>query len=590
MNTFRRRPAPPKNMLDQGFLTMPQKTIIPHVAAGNIRIIPLGGIEEIGMNMSAIEMNDEILVIDAGLIINNGRVPGADYIIPNTNYLKENKSRIKGLIVTHGHLDHIGAIPYIMDNIGNPPIYTRNLSSLIIKKRQAEFPHTQPLDFRIVEKNDAIKIGNFSIQFFGVSHTIPDAMGIAIQTPHGYIVNPGDFKLDHVDGVPTKEEEEGYAFFNDKKVLLLMGESTNIESAGFSTPERLVLENLETIIRDMKGRLIIGMFATHFLRMARVIEAAEKFGKKVVLEGRSIRDNVDLVIRAGILPVKKGTIISIQESASYPPDKVVVLATGAQGDEYGALMRMAMKTHKHLKLNDRDTVLLSASVIMGNETAVDKMKDGISELGASIMHYRTSDLFIHSTGHANREELKWLHRKLKPKFFVPIHGTYYRLKLHAELAMELGMPKNNIVVAHNGTIIEIQNNGESIIALKEKASHTKVSVDGFMVGDVQEAVINDRKILSKDGMFIAIIFIDAKTGRLKKSPDIISRGLVFLRESQEFLRECRHVIKAAAEKSAGIPGPISIEHVRGDVSELLSRFIFQTTAKSPIVIPVVFII
>ncbi len=587
MNTYKRRPAPPKHMLGNSFLNMHRSEHIPSVTPGNIRIVPLGGVEKIGMNMTAIEIDDEILIVDAGLLINNNDIPGADYIIPNTRYLEERKHKIIGLIVTHGHLDHTGAIPYIMERIGNPPIYTRNLTALMIKKKQAEFPHADPIEYKIVEKTDLIKIGKMSVQFFGVSHTIPDSMGVAIQTPYGYIVNPGDFKLDHIDTIPTEEEVKSYSFFDDKKVLLLLGESTNIENPGFSTPERLVLENLDSIIRDIKGRLIIGLFATHILRIAKVIEAVEKYGKKVVLEGRSIRENVDLVIRAGILKVKKDTIVSTEDSLSYPQDKIVVLATGAQGDEFGALMRMATKTHRVFKVTNKDTVLLSASVIMGNEKSVDKMKDGLAEAGAKIIHYRTSDLFIHSTGHANRGEIEWLHRKLKPKFFIPIHGTYYRLKLHTELAIEIGLPKENTVIPHNGTIIEIQNNGNSIVELRQRAPHARTAVDGFTVGDVQEAVINDRQILSKDGIFVAIVSIDSRTGRLRKSPDIISRGLIYLRESQDFLRECRGVIKNTTEKNT-LHSPIDIDIVKKKVSESLSKFIFQRTAKSPIVIPVVF--
>lgn len=581
-----RRPEPPtKSLINNGARTA-ESGHLPLVGAGNIRIIPLGGVEKIGMNMTAIEIGNDIIVIDAGFGFSEESTPGVDYILPNTKYLEERKDRVKAIIITHGHLDHIGGIPYIMDRIGNPPMYTRNLTALMVKKRQSEFPHLDPIDFKIVEQNDRIKIGEMVVQFFGVTHTIPDAIGVAIETPHGYVVNPGDFKLDHVDEVPTDEEEKLYSFFNDKKVLMFLGESTNIENPGFSTPERLVLENLDGIVRDIKGRLIVGMFASHFHRISKIVESSEKYGKKVLIEGRSMKNNIDIAIQAGMLVVRKETLIAPQDIDKYPPDKVVVLATGAQGDEFAALMRMASGTYKHFKLSNRDTILLSASIIPGNEKAVDKLKDKIARTGAKIIHYRTSEVFIHSTGHANRGEIEWLHKKLKPRFFIPIHGTHYKLRQHAELAMQMGMPADHIVVPDNGTIIEIREEGTKLVRLAEKAPDNVVMVDGFTIGDIQDVVIRDRQVLSQDGIFVVIALINAATGKLKKSPDIISRGSVYLRESQDLLRETRHLVKYVVEQNTENMHPINIDYIKDVVSEALSKFIFQHTAKRPIVIPV----
>lgn len=581
-----RRPEPPQKSLINTLSRPAESGHIPKVAPGNIRIIPLGGVEKIGMNMTAIEIGEDIIVVDAGFGFTEENTPGVDYILPNTKYLEERKSRVKAIIITHGHLDHIGGIPYIMDRIGNPPMYTRNLTALMVKKRQSEFPHLDPIDYKIVEQNDRIKIGDISVQFFGITHTIPDCIGIAIETPYGYVVTPGDFKLDHVEGEPTPEEVKLYSFFEGKKVLALLADSTNVENPGFSTPERLVLENLDTIIRDTKGRMIVGMFASHFHRIAKIVESSEKYGKKVVIEGRSMKNNIDIAIQAGMLVVKKGTIIAPQEVDNYPPDKVIVLATGAQGDEFAALMRMASGNYKHFKLSNRDTILLSASIIPGNEKAVDKLKDKIARTGAKIIHYRTSEVFIHSTGHANRGELEWLHKKLKPRFFVPIHGTHYKLVLHAELAMQLGMPADHIVIPDNGTIIEIREEGTKLVRMTEKAPDNVVMVDGFTIGDIQDVVIRDRQVLSQDGIFVVIALINASTGKLKKSPDIISRGSVYLRESQDLLRETRHLVKYVVEQNTENMHPINIDYIKDVVSEALSKFIFQHTAKRPIVIPV----
>lgn len=560
---------------------------VPPIAPGNIRIIPLGGVEEIGRNMIVVETFDDIIVMDIGFQFKEEDTPGIDYILPNTKYLEERKNKIRAVLITHGHLDHIGGIPYVMDRIGNPPIYSRSLTTVMIKKRQEEFPHLPPLDLRVVEKNEKIRVGNMSIRFFAVTHTIPDSMGVIIETPFGNIVNPGDIKLDHVNGVPTEEEQKEYATFDQSKTLLFMCDSTNTDNPGWSTPESLVKQNLDEIIRDCKGRLIIGTFASQIERMISIVESAEKYGKKVVVEGRSMKTNIEIVKVVGRLKPKKGTIITAEEMDQYPPDKIVALATGAQGDEFAALMRMSTKSHKYFKINKRDTVLLSASIVPGNERAVQKLKDNLARQGAKIIHYRTSEVYIHSSGHGNHEEVKWVHQKIKPKFFMPIHGSHYMLRVHEELAKSLGMPEKNIIVPDNGTVAEIQDNGEKFVALKEKAPSSAMMVDGFSIGDIQEVVIRDRKMLAEEGMFVIIATINLKTGKLRKSPDIISRGFVYLRESQDLLNHARLIIKRTIEETTQGMNPINFDFVKANITDAVSRFLFQKTAKKPVVIPVV---
>lgn len=553
----------------------------------NIRIIPLGGVEEIGKNMTAIEVGNDIIVVDAGFQFKDEDTPGVDYILPNTKYLEERKEKIRGVLITHGHLDHIGGIPYIMYRIGNPPIYARELTAIMIKKRQEEFPHLPALDMKMVEKEDTITLGKIRVKFFSVTHTIPDAMGIIIDTPYGSIVTPGDIKLEHENGIPTEREKNEYKRFEKEKVLLLMMDSTNVDNPGFSTPEKLVHKNLEEIIRNTKRRLIIGTFASQLERIIAIIEAAERNGKKVVVEGRSMKQNIEIAKSLNRLKVNKETIVPVEEIESYPPDRVVVLATGAQGDEFAALMRMSNKSHKYLKIGKRDTVLLSSSIIPGNERAVQKLKDNLARLGAKIIHYRTSDVYIHSTGHGNRGELEWLHKNIKPKFFVPIHGNHYMLRIHEELAQGLGMPEKNIIVPDNGMIIEIQDHGEKLVALKQTAPSSPVMVDGFAVADVQEVVMRDRKMLADDGMFVIVAIIDLKTGKLRKSPDLISRGFVYLRESQELLGQTRLIIKKSIEEATRGMNPINFDYIKGNVTDAVSHFLFQKTAKRPIVIPVI---
>lgn len=560
---------------------------VPPLLADSVRIIPLGGVEEIGKNMTVIECGNDIVVVDIGFQFKDENTPGIDYILPNTKYLEERKDKVRAVIITHGHLDHIGGIPYVMPRIGNPPLYTRMLTSVMIKKRQEEFPQFPPLDIKIVEKDETITIGALKIKFFAVTHTIPDAMGIIIQTPFGSIVHTGDLKLDHVNGIPTDEETEEFnRAFKNEKVLLLMADSTNVENPGFSIPEKVVHKNIEEIIKNAKGRLIIATFASLLERMLKIIDFSEKYGKKVVVEGRSMKTNIEICRHLGLLKPKKDTIITVEEINDFPPERIVVLATGAQGDEFAAMMRISNKTHKHIKITKRDTILLSSSIVPGNERAVQKLKDNLSRQGAHIIHYRIAD--VHSSGHANKDETAWIHKKINPKFFMPVHGYHYMLRVHGEISKEAnGLTDEHIIIPDNGSIVEIQSKGEKIVKLKEKAPSGIVMVDGFSVGDIQDVVIRDRQMLAQDGIFIVFAIINAQTGKLKKSPDIISRGFVYLRESQELLHHARIIIKNTVEESTKGMNPINIDYVKSNITDNVSKFLMQKTAKRPIVIPVI---
>ncbi len=558
---------------------------IPPLAPGNIRIIPLGGVEEIGRNMTLFEYGDDIIIVDCGFQFREDDTPGIDYILPNTKYLEDRKSKIRGIFITHGHLDHIGAIPYVIDRIGYPPIYSRRLTTVMIRKRQEEFPHLKTIDIREVEKEETIRAGALKIRFFAVTHTIPDSMGIIIETPHGDIVHTGDLKLDHEGGVPSKREEEAFGIFKKMNVLMLLADSTNVEKPGFSIPETTVYKNIEEVIRTVKGRLVIGTFSSQLERIMKIVEFAEAAGKKICIEGRSMKVNVEIVLQLGMLKAKKDTFITAEQMASLPDNKVIVLATGAQGDEFAALMRMAMKTHKYVKISKNDTVLLSSSVIPGNERSVQKLKDNLSRQGARIIHQATMD--VHSSGHANRDEAVWIHQKVNPRFFIPLHGYHYMLRVHADITKALGRGEDDVVIADNGTIIEIRDEGTKLVRLKESAPTSIRMVDGFAIGNIQEVVIRDRKALASDGMFVVIATVNPKTGKLRKSPDIISRGFVYLRESQELLQQARIIVKKTIEDSSHGQQPINFDFVKGNVTDGLSRFLFGKTNKRPLVIPVI---
>lgn len=549
-----------------------------------VRIVPLGGVEEVGRNMFTIEANNDIFIFDVGFqFTSEDSSPGVDYLLPNVSYLEQNKDRIKAVFITHGHLDHIGGFPFLMERIGNPPTYTMNLSAVMIQKRQEEYPDSPKPNLIIVEPNTTHTIGNTKVQFFPVTHSIPDSMGIAVETPYGNVIATGDLKLEHVDGVPVPDEVKKWTALGAQKNLLFIGDSTNAEMDGFSIPDKKVHDTLEEIIKTVKGRLIIGTFASQFERMVKIIEISERYGKKIVMEGRSIKSNLEIAQKTGLLKVKKETIIPAQDISNYAPDKIVVLATGAQGEEFAALMRVATKQHKYISLTERDTVVLSSSVIPGNELSVQRLKDNLLRNKVSLIHYRTSD--VHSGGHGRAGELVWINQKVNAKFFMPAYGYYSMTASHAKAVEQAGRPRESIILADNGSVIDIVD-GERLEWHKEKVPNAPLVVDGFAIGDMQEVVIRDRQALSKDGMFVIIATVNLKTGKLRKSPDIISRGFVYLRENQEMLNQARLLIKKTVEDSTRGMNPVDLDYVKNTLTDTMSGFLFSRTNKAPMVIPV----
>ena len=557
---------------------------IPPPAEGTLRIVPLGGVEEIGKNMTAIEYGDEIIVIDAGFQFSEVETPGIDYILPDVTYLRERKDKIKALFITHGHFDHIGAIPYIMADIGNPPIYCRQFGALLIQKRQTEFPDTPPLNIRVIRGDERMQIGtNFVISTFSISHAIPDSMGLVIDTPVGSIAFIEDVRVDHIDGVATKSEIDHYKEFKDKNMLLFTLDSTSIEKPGFSTPESKAVETIENIMKDVPGRLIIGTFASQVERVIQIINAADKFNKKVVIDGRSMKTNLEIVKELKLL--KHDNIVPIEEMSDYPPHKIVVMATGAQGEEYSVFDRIANKSHKYITLNKTDTVLFSSSVIPGNETAITRMKDNLYRQEAKIITYLDSP--VHASGHGSRGELEWIHKQINYKYFMPVHGYHYMLRIHAEIAEGLGVNRENIIIPDDGSIIEFSEGGNKVTVRKEKAPNGKIMVDGFSIGGQQEVVVRDRQTLAEEGIFMIVVSVNPKTGKLRKSPDIISRGFVYLKEQQELINGARSLVGKTVEQTTKGMQPINFDIVKNVVTDEVRRYLFQKTAKSPIVIPVI---
>ena len=558
-------------------------TKIPEVELGTIRVIPLGGAEEIGKNITVIEGPHDIIIVDCGLQFKYEETPGIDYIIPDVRYLEERKHKIRGLFITHGHLDHIGAIPYIMAKIGNPTIYCRQFGAVMIAKRQEEFPKEPKLKMNVLEGTELVRFTDFGVQTFPISHTIPDSMGIIIETKLGPIALIEDVRVDNVNGVVTEEEIKQYQQFKNKEFLLLTMDSTSIEKPGFSVSESTVVENLERYIKEAPGRLIIGAFASQIERVINIIELTEKYGKRVAVLGRSMETNVEISKQLKL--IKSKNMIPIDEINNYPMNKIVIIATGSQGEEYSALWRMGHKTDKHVTLTKQDTVLLSSSIIPGNEYVIGKLKDNLYRQEARIITYRDSD--IHASGHGNRGELEWIHRQFKYRFFMPVHGYHYMLRQHADMAINLGLSPVNVVVPDNGSIIEFYEGGQKFRKLREKAPADLIMVDGFSVGGTQNVVIRDRQLLAEDGIFVVIAVVDSKNGKVRKSPDIISRGFVYLKESQELIQESRNIAKRAVEDGCKGMHPIDFEFIKKNLADSLGRFLYQKTAKRPLVIPVV---
>ena len=551
-------------------------------SAEALRFIPLGGLEEIGRNMMFFEYQNEIVIIDAGLQFPEEETPGVDFIIPNITYLQEKKANIQALIITHAHYDHIGAIPYIMEKIGNPPIYATSLTKALVNKRQDDFPNVPKLNIITVKNGEKVKISNhFSAEFFGIAHTIPESTAVVLKTPVGNVVNLGDFKVEYdIDGNP-----EGLADLErvgKEGVLLFTVDSTNADKQGRSVSERVVEKNLEELLRAAPARIIVAMFASVLTRISEIIKIAEKLGRRVTLSGYSMKSNVEIARQLGFIKAKEGTIIPLEEIHRIKDDKLLVLSTGAQGESNASLMKIINGEHRHIEIKPGDTILFSASVIPGNERSVQTLKDNLARQGAIIHNSDIVD--IHASGHAPKEDIKLVMELLKPKFLAPVHGYYYKRSVNAQTGIEAGIPKENIFLLDNGQVAELTANTFKIMQETVPASY--VMVDGLGVGDVEEVVLRDRRALSQEGMVVIIITIDRKKTRLVKSPDIISRGFIYLKENQEILEDTRKKIRSIVSR---IPNFQSFEtdYLKTLIRDQVGQLIYTKTKRRPMILPVI---
>ncbi|MCH7604555.1 ribonuclease J [Patescibacteria group bacterium] len=549
----------------------------------SLRIIPLGGLGEVGRNMMILEYQGKIIIIDMGFRMPEEDMPGIDFIIPNISYLKGKEKSIVGLVITHGHYDHIGAIPYYIAQLGNPLIYAGNLAKAIILKRQEDFSNQPKLNIVIIKNKSRFKLGPFQLEAFRQNHNIPDNFGLVIKTPIGNIVHTSDFKFDPspVNEPPT--DFERLKSIGRDKVLLLMSDSTNAEEPNHSLSEKTIMENLDDIFKQAKGRIITATFASLINRIQQIITLSEKHGRKIAFEGYSMKTNVEISKQLGYIKAKKGTIVKTKEILNYPESKITICGTGAQGEGRAVLMRIVNKEHALIKIQKGDTVIFSSSVIPGNERTVQVLKDQLYRQGANVFHYKMLD--IHASGHANQDELREIIALLKPKFFIPIHGQVSMLVNHARLAESCKIPEKNIQVAENGQVVKLTTN--QILIEKKTVPANYVMVDGLGIGDVGEIVLRDRQNLAQDGMFVIIAVVDRKTGRVRGSPDIISRGFIYLRESKDLLREVRKRTINIVNKSSGTGGAVNWIYVRDNVRNEIGDFLFKKTERRPMVLPVI---
>lgn len=544
-----------------------------------LNIIPLGGLGEIGKNMTVFRYGDDIILVDAGSMFPEDDMLGIDLVIPDITYLVENKDKVKAIFLTHGHEDHIGALPYVMKQIG-APVYGTALTLGILQGRLKENGVSSEA-CKIIKPGDKIHAGNFKVEFIRVNHSIPDAVALAIHTPIGIIIHTGDFKFDQtpVDGQVT--EFNKFAEFGDQGVLALMADSTNAERPGYTQSEKIVRQTFDDEFRYAKNRIIVATFSSNVHRIQQVVDSAVRYKRKVAVIGRSMVNVVNISMELGYLKIPEGVLIDIDESNNYTPDKIVIITTGSQGEPMSALTRMAMSDHKKVDIVPGDTVIISATPIPGNEKLVSRTIDHLYKLGADVIYEKSNG--VHVSGHASQEEIKMMHNLVRPKFFIPVHGEYRHLIKHAQLAGSLGMPRENIVVGENGSIIELTRNS---IGINGRVPSGKVLVDGLGVGDVGNIVLRDRRQLSQDGIMIVVVTIDKDTCTVVSGPDIVSRGFVYVREAEGLMETAKEKVQQALDKCEQ-SNVSEWSVIKSAVRDSLGRFLYEKTRRRPMILPII---
>jgi ribonuclease J len=543
-----------------------------------LKIIPLGGLSEIGKNMMAMEYENDIIIIDAGLMFPGEEMLGIDLVIPDISYLLEKKEKIRGIVITHGHEDHIGALPYLLPQL-EVPVYSTKLTNGLIEVKLKERKALAGANLNVVPYGGKVNLGKFRVEFFHVCHSIPDAAGLIIHTPIGTIVHSGDFKLDYtpVDGKPT--DLSRLAQLGAQGVLLLLSDSTYSELPGYTPSERVVGETLDRVMAEAPGRVIVTTFSSLVSRVQQVIDAAARHQRRVFVIGRSMADIVKMTLELGYLKAPEGILARIDELKNTPHNKVVFVTTGSQGEPTSALVRIANRDHRHVHVLRGDTVVLSATPVPGNEALINRTVDNLFRQGAQVLYDKVAQVHVH--GHGSQEELKLLLNLVKPRFFMPVHGEFRHLSFHAKLAQSVGIPEKNIFLLEDGDVLEL---GQWSGKVDGKVSSGNVYVDGLSVGDVGPVVLRDRRMLSRDGIVMVIITVNRQTGKLVGRPDIVSRGFVDTREAKDMLEESRDIVARSLDHSGARPADWSF--IYSKVRDILHKFYYDQTKRRPMILPV----
>lgn len=562
--------------------TPPRRGVSPGPAAKlALKVMPLGGFGEIGKNMTLLEYGDDLIAIDCGMMFPDETMLGIDYVIPDATYLRKNKSKFRGIIITHGHEDHIGAIPHIVPEL-SVPVYASPLAKALIEARLGEYKGTKHVKINAYQPDDEIRLGVFKIKFFRVNHSIPDSFGIIIDTPEGVVVHTGDFKIDLTspDGFVTDLPK--LAEIGRRKPLLLLSESTNAETPGYTISEKAIGASFDELFAKAPGRIIIASFASRIDRMQHAFNSAIKFGRKVAISGRSMQQYFEAASKLGYIKYPREILVPLNTISKVPDSKLVVLSTGSQGQQGSSLARMAFREHTQVKIKPGDTVVLSSSPIPGNERSISAIINNLCREGAEVIHNK--NMQIHVTGHAFQEELKTILSLVKPRYFIPIHGEYHMRVAHKKLARGVGIPEPDIFLLENGDIVEF-NEGKAR-KLKDTVPAGIVMVDGLGVGDVGEIVLRDRQAMAKEGMFVIIATIERKSGKLVNNPDLISRGFVYMREQEELVNRTRMEVKQIIGRHSG-KAPEDWSNIRQQIREEIGNFLYRETQRRPLIIPVI---
>jgi ribonuclease J len=543
-----------------------------------LKLIPLGGLGEIGKNMMVLEYENDIIIIDAGLMFPEEEMLGIDLVIPDLSYVTERKDKVRGIIITHGHEDHIGALPYLLPQLDNAPVYATKLTNGLIRVKLKERKTREGVNLKVLNQGKEITLGRFKVELFPVCHSIPDAAGIIVRTPVGTIIHSGDFKIDYtpVSGRPT--DLSRLAQLGAQGVLLLLSDSTYAELPGYTPSERTVGESLEHVIASAPGRVIVTTFSSLISRIQQVIDAAAKHGRRVFIIGRSMTDTVHIALELGYINAPDGILGRIDEIKGLPPEKIVLVTTGSQGEPTSALVRMANRDHRHVNIQRGDTIVLSATPVPGNESLVNRTVDSIFKQGARVIYDKLGQVHVH--GHGSQEELKLILSLVKPKFFVPVHGEYRHLSLHARLAESVGIPEDNIFVLEDGDVLELTANSAK---RNGKVGSGHVYVDGLSVGDIGGVVLRTRRMLSRDGIVVVIIAVNRQTGKLVGRPDIVTRGFIDTREFKDMMDESRELLAKTLDHGGGRVAEWNF--INNKVRDTLEKFYYDRTKRRPMILP-----